>query len=73
MNDLLGLMVSEDAESLSLHVGQPPIVHFRQAVEGPAIKPESAEIILQSLATPRHLQDFLDHGMVDFIYTLDTV
>jgi|SRR6185369_13995813 Tfp pilus assembly pilus retraction ATPase PilT len=69
MNDLFGLMVSEGAESLSLHSGQPPVFHFCQAVEGPVLTPECAETILRSLATPVQVQEFLDHGTIDFIYT----
>jgi Tfp pilus assembly ATPase PilU len=69
MNDLLGLMVSEGAESLSFHPGQPPVFHFPQAVEGPVLAPESADKILRSLATPGQVREFLNHGTVDFIYT----
>jgi Tfp pilus assembly pilus retraction ATPase PilT len=71
MDDLLQLVHSDRADGLRLHVGQPPIVVINGAqrpVEGPAITPENAERLLQSVATTRQRRDLRERGWVDFLY-----
>jgi Tfp pilus assembly ATPase PilU len=72
MTDLLTLAVSERADGLSLHTGQPPIVHVRgeaHAIEGPVITSENADSLLQSLAGTRYMREFRVRGAAAFIHT----
>jgi hypothetical protein len=50
--DLLQLIVAEGAEGLTLRTGKPPVVELRgisHTVEGPALSPENADILLRDL------------------------
>jgi Tfp pilus assembly ATPase PilU len=72
MTDLLTLAVSECAEGLSLHVGQPPVVHVRgeaHTIEGPALTPENADALLRSLAGTRYMREFRERGTAVFIHS----
>ena len=72
INDLLTLVVTERANGLSLHTGQPPVVHLKgeaHPVEGPAITPENADAILRRLASTRQVREFREHASLEFTYT----
>ena len=72
MTDLLTLITTDLAEGLTLHAGQPPVVHLGgepHPIEGPPITPENAEALLRSLATTRQHREFRDHGTAEFMYT----
>jgi len=72
MTDLLTLAVSERAERLSLHAGQPPVVHVHgeaNTVEGPVITPDNADSLLRSLAGTRYMREFRERGAVAFVHT----
>ena len=72
ITDLLTLAVSERAERLSLHAGQPPVVHVRgeaNTVEGPVITPDNADELLRSLAGTRYMREFRERGSVAFVHT----
>ena len=72
LTDLLILAVSDGAERLSLHTGQPPVVHVRgeaNIIEGPAISPDNADSLLRSLAGTRYMREFRERGSVVFIHT----
>jgi Tfp pilus assembly ATPase PilU len=71
MDDLLHLANSDGADSLRLHVGMPPVVVLEgehHPVEGPAITPEDAEHLLQSIANTRQRRELREHGAVQFIF-----
>src|SRR5882672_3707203 len=56
IDDLLHLASSDGADELRLHVGTPPVVVLggeHHTIEGPPITTESAEQLLQSVATTR--------------------
>ena len=70
MDDLLHVVHSDGADGLKLQVGQPPIIVMDgedQQIEGPAITPEIAEQLLQSVADTRQRRDLREHGDVEFI------
>src|SRR5829696_4154991 len=71
ITDLLNLVTTENAESLSLHTGELPVVHLGgepHPIEGPPITPENAQILFRSLATPQQVREFSEHRTADFIY-----
>ena len=72
MTDLLTLAFTENADCLILRSGQPPVVQVRgktHNVEGPAITPENADLLLRSLASTRYMREFPEHGAVAFIHS----
>jgi hypothetical protein len=72
MNDLLTLVTTDQAEGLSLHSGQMPVVRLGgepHPIEGPAITIENAEMLLGSLATTRQVRELRERGTYEFIYT----
>lgn len=72
LTDLLRSVVTDRADTLSLHVGQPPVVHWQgepHLVEGPDITPETADALLRSVGTTRQVQELREHGTAEFIYT----
>ena len=72
MTDLLTLAISERADGLSLHAGQPPVVHVHgeaHAIEGPAITSKNADSLLRSLAGTRYMREFRERGAAVFIHT----
>jgi len=71
LDDLLHLVQSDGAESLRLHIGQPPVVIMDgrpHPLEGPPITAEDAERFLRSLANTRQRRELRQHGGVQFIY-----
>ena len=72
MKDLLWLAVSERAEKLILHAGQPPVIRVRgesHTIEGPAITLDNADSLLRNLAGTRYMREFYERGLVTFIHT----
>src|SRR5262249_11299430 len=72
MTDLLTLVVTDRADALILHAGEPPVVHWHgepHTVEGPAITPENADKLLRSVATTRQVRELREHGTAEFGYT----
>jgi len=72
MKDLLTLIESEHAEGLSLHPGDPPVVHLKgepHRVEGPAITPENADSLFRALADTRLVRKFRSDGRIEFVHT----
>jgi Tfp pilus assembly ATPase PilU len=72
MKDLLTLVESEHAEGLSLHPGQPPVVHLKgepHTVEGPPITPENADSLFRTLADTRRVREFRSGGSIEFVHT----
>jgi Tfp pilus assembly pilus retraction ATPase PilT len=71
LDDLLHLVHSDGAESLRLHIGQPPIVFMdgmAHPLEGPVITAEDTERFLQSVANTRQRRELWQQGGVQFIY-----
>jgi len=71
LDDLLHLLHSDGADELGLQVGQPPVLVLDgepQLLEGPAITPEDAAQLFQSIADTRQRRELRDQGVVRFIY-----
>jgi len=71
MTDLLTLAVSENADGLSLRSGRPPVIQVRgeaHSVEGPAIMPENAYLLLRDLAGSRNMREFRERGAAAFMH-----
>jgi Tfp pilus assembly ATPase PilU len=69
MKDLLWLVVTERAEKLTLHSGQPPIIRVRgesHTLEGPALTLENADSLLRNLASTRYMREFYGRRLVAF-------
>ncbi len=74
MKDLLTLIESEHAEGLSLHPGDPPVVHLKgeaHRVEGPPIAPENADSLFCALADTRKVRKFRSDGRVEFVHAFE--
>jgi Tfp pilus assembly ATPase PilU len=70
MTDLLTLAVSENADGLSLRSGRPPVIQVQgeaHSVEGPAMMPENAYLLLRDLAGSRNMREFRERGAAAFI------
>jgi len=73
MDNLLTLITTEQARELRFRAGTPPVVVLNDephAMEGPPLTAESAEQLLRSVATTRHMRQLRERGEVTFIYTL---
>ena len=71
INDLLRLVVSEQAEALMLHPGEPPVIHLRDErheVEGPAITPDNAEELWRGLADTRQMRQLREQHQLTFVH-----
>ncbi len=69
MNDLLELMVDQDASDLHIQVGQPPTLRMSGTmtpVEGPPLRPEDTEELMQSIASDSHQERAKTDGGADF-------
>ncbi len=69
MNDLLELMVDQDASDLHIQVGQPPTLRMSGTmtpVEGPPLRPEDTEELMQSIASDSHQERAKTDGEADF-------
>lgn len=69
MNDLLELMVDQDASDLHLQVGQPPTLRISGGmvpVEGPALRPVDTEILMRAVTPDAHQDKLRKTGGSDF-------
>jgi Tfp pilus assembly pilus retraction ATPase PilT len=74
-DDLLDLVVTENASALSLRVGRPPVVSLRgdtHVIEGPEISPENADEMLRGLATTRQIRELREQGRIELIHVTRT-
>jgi twitching motility protein PilT len=69
MNDLLDLVVEENASDLHLQVGQPPTLRISGSmvpIEGPELTPEDTEQLMMSITPDMHQQHAKTEGGADF-------
>ncbi len=69
MSDLLTLMVNEGAADLHLRVGIPPCIRLNgtlERVEGPPLKPEDTEELMNAIASDDSVQQVREKGGADF-------
>src|SRR5476651_2006645 len=69
MNDLLDLMVDQNASDLHLQVGQPPTLRLSGSmtpIDGPALTPNDTEKLMQSITPDGHVSSVKLNGGADF-------
>ncbi|HXA14810.1 MAG TPA: type IV pilus twitching motility protein PilT [Opitutaceae bacterium] len=69
MNDLLELVVEQNASDLHLQVGQPPTLRLSGSmtpIEGPNLTPEDTEKLMLSITPDKHQQSVKLEGGADF-------
>jgi twitching motility protein PilT len=69
MNDLLELVVEQNASDLHLQVAQPPTLRVSGSmvpIEGPALTPEDTEKLMLSITPDKHQQGVKLEGGADF-------
>jgi twitching motility protein PilT len=69
MNDLLDLVVEQNASDLHLQVGQPPTLRLSGSmlpIDGPALTPEDTEKLMQSITPDSHISNVKLNGGTDF-------
>jgi len=69
MNDLLDLMVDQNASDLHLQVGQPPTLRLSGSmtpIDGPALTPADTEKLMQSITPDSHISNVKLNGGADF-------
>lgn len=69
MNDLLDLVVDQNASDLHCQVGQPPTLRISGSmvpIEGPNLTPLDTEHLVQSITPDVHIQNLKMHGGSDF-------
>jgi len=69
MNELLDLMVDQGASDLHVAVGQPPTLRLSGSmtpVDGPNLRPEDTEALMQSIASETAQEHAKRHGAADF-------
>jgi len=69
MNDLLALMVDEDASDLHLQVGQSPTLRVGGSmvpVDGPSLEPKDTEMLMEAITSDAHQQKVKTRGGADF-------
>jgi twitching motility protein PilT len=69
MNDLLDLVVDQNASDLHCQVGQPPTLRISGSmvpIEGPSLTPQDTEHLVQSITPDVHIQNLKMHGGSDF-------
>ena len=69
MNDLLELVVDQNASDLHCQVGQPPTLRISGSmvpIEGPALVPQDTEHLMLSITPDSHVQHLKMHGGSDF-------
>ncbi len=73
MNELLDLMIEEGASDLHIHVGNPPTFRIHgdmTPVNGPELKPEDTEALMQAVTSEQHQQQIKTRGGTDFGFAL---
>lgn len=69
MNDLLELVVDQNASDLHCQVGQPPTLRISGSmvpIEGPSLTPQETEHLMLSITPENHVQNLKLHGGSDF-------
>lgn len=69
MNDLLDLVVDQNASDLHCQVGQPPTLRISGSmvpIEGPALTPQDTERLMLSITPENHVQNLKLHGGSDY-------
>ncbi|MBC7367628.1 MAG: type IV pilus twitching motility protein PilT [Undibacterium sp.] len=69
MNDLLDLVVDQNASDLHLQVGQPPTLRLSGSmmpIDGPALTPPDTEKLMQSITPDSHITNVKLNGGADF-------
>ncbi len=69
MNDLLDLVVDQNASDLHLQVGQPPTLRLSGSmmpIDGPALTPSDTEKLMQSITPDSHISNVKLNGGSDF-------
>ncbi len=69
MNDLLDLVVDQNASDLHCQVGQPPTLRISGSmvpIEGPSLGPKDTEHLVLSITPDAHVQNLKMHGGSDF-------
>lgn len=69
MNDLLDLVVEQNASDLHLQVGQPPTLRLSGSmlpIDGPALTPDDTEKLMQSVTPDSHISNVKLNGGCDF-------
>ena len=69
MNDLLDLVVDQNASDLHCQVGQPPTLRISGSmvpIEGPSLSPKDTEHLVLSITPDAHVQNLKMHGGSDF-------
>ena len=69
MNDLLDLMVDQNASDLHLQVGQPPSLRLSGSmtpIDGPALTPADTEKLMLSITPDAHISNVKLNGGADF-------
>ena len=69
MNDLLDLMVDQNASDLHLQVGQPPTLRMSGSmtpIDGPPLTPGDTEKLMQSITPDSHISNVKLNGGADF-------
>jgi twitching motility protein PilT len=69
MNDLLELVVEQNASDLHLQVGQPPTLRLSGSmlpIDGPALTPNDTEKLMQSVTPDSHISNVKLNGGCDF-------
>ena len=69
INDLLEIVVEQNASDLHLNVGQPPTLRISgdmTPVDGPALTPADTERLMKDITPPEHQQGIEQNGGADF-------
>ncbi len=69
MNDLLDLVVDQNASDLHLQVGQPPTLRLSGSmlpIDGPALTPMDTEKLMQAITPDNHVTNVKLNGGTDF-------
>ena len=69
MNELLELVVEQNASDLHLQVGQPPTLRLSGSmtpIDGPALTPIDTEKLMQSITPDSHISNVKLNGGSDF-------
>jgi twitching motility protein PilT len=69
MNDLLDLVVDQNASDLHLQVGQPPTLRLSGSmmpIDGPVLTPSDTEKLMQSITPDSHISNVKLNGGADF-------
>ncbi len=69
MDDLLSLVVDENASDLHLAVGDPPVLRISgslQALESDRLQPDDTERLMRAITSEENIQRVKEHGGCDF-------